>query len=640
MSNSNLTNYTKISPNRNSPRNHAIDTITIHCYVGQVGVENMGSWFSQSSTQASANYGIGTDGRIGLFVPESDRSWCSSNRENDHRAVTIECASEKTAPYAINDSVYNSLINLCVDICQRNGIKELKWSTNQQERMNHLNGCNMTVHRDYANKSCPGDYIYNRLGQIASAVNAKLNPAKAAGIPTSKQDFINKVSEIAVRLYPETKILPSVVTAQCCLENGYGLGSDALELTRRNNLLGMKADLINSTWKDFTVWNGVAFSKVTPEYVNGKLVYKTDQFRVYTDYENCIRDYEMFLLHVKNDAGYKYRSVQGQTDPRTVIATISRGGYATDPSYIEKVIKVIQENDLTKYDKQAGVTYVDDWYRVAQDYKNGKYIGQTGAYSVKANAIAAADREGLNVYDQAGKLVHTAAHDHYAVQRRLSETKYRLGLFSNLDNAKKMANENWGFRVYDMDTRKLVYKPKLTRWQKLCAACVRLNQWLVDDIAAGKDWKYYNSGHVSESTFFKTRKAGKLYTNCMGGVGFAMKESGLPASACSWYGQKGGGIRWLNPHAEADLRKYADLIKIGNRTPEQLVSDGTLCPGDILTFVTLNHTCIYLGNELSYDSGHAFCRKGDSGEGAKYVKWIGPLSWASYKVGYIIRLKG
>ena len=117
-----------------------------------------------------------------------------------------------------------------------------------------------------------------------------------------------------------------------------------------------------------------------------------------------------------------------------------------------------------------------------------------------------------------------------------------------------------------------------------------------------------------------------------------MKESGLPASACSWYGQKGGGIRWLNPHAEADLRKYADLIKIGNRTPDQLVSDGTLCPGDILTFVTLNHTCIYLGNGISYDSGHAYCT--EKGEGAHYVKWIGPLSWANHKVGYIIRLKG
>ena len=116
MSNSSLVKYTKLSPNRNSPRNHAIDTITIHCYVGQASVEEMGAWFAQSSAQASANYGIGSDGRVGLFVPESDRSWCSSSRENDNRAVTIECASDKTEPYAINSKVYSTLIELCADI--------------------------------------------------------------------------------------------------------------------------------------------------------------------------------------------------------------------------------------------------------------------------------------------------------------------------------------------------------------------------------------------------------------------------------------------------------------------------------------------------------------------------------------------
>lgn len=231
------------------------------------------------------------------------------------------------------------------------------------------------------------------------------------------------------------------------------------------------------------------------------------------------------------------------------------------------------------------------------------------------------------------------AADRYVVRRRWSEKQYQLGAFHKLENAKNQADENWGFRVYDLENpNKAIYKPKLARWQKLCAACVRLNQWLLDDIEAKKDWRYYNSGHVSESTFWLTRKAKKFFTNCMGGVAFAMKESGLPASACSWYGQKGGGIRWLNSHAEADLRKYADLIKIGDRTPRQLVADGTLCPGDILTFVEINHTCIYLGNGLSYDSGHAYCI--EKGEGAHFIKWIGLLSWPTYHVGYIIRLKG
>lgn len=175
FTNSSLVSYTKISPNRTKNRNHAIDTITIHCVVGQCSVETLGNIFAPESRQASSNYGIGTDGRIGMYCEEKDRSWCSSNAANDHRAITIEVASDTTHPYAVNDKAYAALIDLCVDICQRNGIAKLVWSTNKNERVNHLNGCNMTVHRDYANKSCPGDYLYERHSAIAEAVNARLN---------------------------------------------------------------------------------------------------------------------------------------------------------------------------------------------------------------------------------------------------------------------------------------------------------------------------------------------------------------------------------------------------------------------------------------------------------------------------------
>lgn len=179
MSNSALSCMRVISPNRNSPRDHAIDTITIHCVVGQMGVEALCSHFNNPGLGASCNYGIGPDGRICTIVDESDRSWCSSSAANDNRAITIECASDAFYPYAINANVWKSLIELCADICRRNGIKKLVWSTDKNTRMNHLNGCNLTVHRDYANKSCPGDYIYNRLGQIAKEVNQKLSGAPA-----------------------------------------------------------------------------------------------------------------------------------------------------------------------------------------------------------------------------------------------------------------------------------------------------------------------------------------------------------------------------------------------------------------------------------------------------------------------------
>lgn len=172
--NSKLVNYTRISPNRSVNRNHKIDTVSIHCVVGQCSVETLGSIFASTSKEASSNYGIGYDGRIGMYVEEKDRSWCTSSASNDNRAITIEVASDTYHPYRVNNMAYKSLIKLLVDICKRNGIKKLVWSTNKSERMNHLNGCNMTVHRDYANKSCPGDYLYNLHGQIAKEVNAQL----------------------------------------------------------------------------------------------------------------------------------------------------------------------------------------------------------------------------------------------------------------------------------------------------------------------------------------------------------------------------------------------------------------------------------------------------------------------------------
>ena len=168
FTNSSLVSYTKISPNRTKNRNHAIDTITIHCVVGQCSVETLGNIFAPTSRQASSNYGVGYDGRIGMYVEEKDRSWCSSNAANDHRAITIEVASDTTHPYAVKDKALAALIELVTDICKRNGIKKLVWSTNKSDRVNHKNGCNMTVHRDYANKSCPGDYLYNRINNSCS----------------------------------------------------------------------------------------------------------------------------------------------------------------------------------------------------------------------------------------------------------------------------------------------------------------------------------------------------------------------------------------------------------------------------------------------------------------------------------------
>lgn len=174
MSNSSLISYTKLSPNHSGKRTKKIDTVTIHCMAGQLSVESCGALFAKSSRQASSNYGIGPDGRIALYVDEGNRSWCTSSNANDQRAVTIEVASDATHPYAVRDKAYDALLDLVTDICKRNGIKKLAWSTNKNTRVNHLNGRNMTVHRDYAAKACPGDYLYNLQDEIAAEVNRRL----------------------------------------------------------------------------------------------------------------------------------------------------------------------------------------------------------------------------------------------------------------------------------------------------------------------------------------------------------------------------------------------------------------------------------------------------------------------------------
>lgn len=184
LSNSSLINYTLISPNRTVNRDHVIDTVTIHCMQGQLSVETCGKLFSSPQTNASSNYGIGPDGRIGMYVEEKDRSWASSNKANDMRAVTIEVASDKTSPYAVTEKAYNSLIKLLVDICKRNNIKKLLWQANKS-LIGKVDEQNMTVHRWFSAKACPGDFLYNKHFDIAKAVNLQLGQEADSNKPTS-----------------------------------------------------------------------------------------------------------------------------------------------------------------------------------------------------------------------------------------------------------------------------------------------------------------------------------------------------------------------------------------------------------------------------------------------------------------------
>ncbi len=174
--NSSLVSYTGLSPNHSGQRTHSIDRITPHCVVGQLSAETICACFP-AGRDASCNYGIGTDGRVSLCVEEKNRSWCTSSNANDQRAITIECASDKTEPYTMNSAVYATLVKLCTDICKRNGKSKLLWFADKDKSLNYnLKSDEMviTVHRWFANKSCPGDWLYARLGDLAEKVTAAL----------------------------------------------------------------------------------------------------------------------------------------------------------------------------------------------------------------------------------------------------------------------------------------------------------------------------------------------------------------------------------------------------------------------------------------------------------------------------------
>ncbi|MCR5271568.1 MAG: amidase [Lachnospiraceae bacterium] len=200
MSNSSLVNYTRLSPNHSGQRTHSIDRISPHCVVGQCSVETLGNIFAPTSRQASCNYGIGGDGRVGMYVEEKNRSWCTSSSANDQRAVTIECASDATAPYAFRDVVYNKLVDLCVDICKRNGKKKLLWISNKNKALSYEPKSDemlLTVHRWYANKSCPGDWLMARMDDLAAKVTARLGGSSSGSGSTTASSQLYRVRKTA-----------------------------------------------------------------------------------------------------------------------------------------------------------------------------------------------------------------------------------------------------------------------------------------------------------------------------------------------------------------------------------------------------------------------------------------------------------
>lgn len=183
MSNSPLVSYTNLSPNHSGLRTHKIDTITPHCVVGHLSLESLGNVFAPKARQASSNYGIDDKGRIGMYVEENKRSWCTSSNANDQRAVTIEIASDLKHPYKITDAAMEGLIKLSVDVCERNDIPQLLWKADKS-LIGKVDKQNITVHRWFKNTICPGDYIFEHLGYVAGEVNKILLKKRGILVPS------------------------------------------------------------------------------------------------------------------------------------------------------------------------------------------------------------------------------------------------------------------------------------------------------------------------------------------------------------------------------------------------------------------------------------------------------------------------
>ena len=188
FSNSSLVSHVRLSPNHSGQRIYPLTRITVHCTAGRASVEGLGEIFANPSRQASSQYGIGEDGRVGMYVEEKNRSWCSSSYDNDERSITIEASSDATEPFAMNLTVYARIIDLCTDICQRYGKKKLLWFPDKDTTLMYKPAEDelvLTVHRWFANKSCPGDWLFARLGDVAEKVTKRLATPSAVSAPVA-----------------------------------------------------------------------------------------------------------------------------------------------------------------------------------------------------------------------------------------------------------------------------------------------------------------------------------------------------------------------------------------------------------------------------------------------------------------------
>lgn len=405
FTNSKLVNYVKLSPNCNKPRKYAIKKIVIHHMAGNLSVETCGNVFANPERMASSNYGIGSDGRVGLYVEECNRSWCSSNGEVDHQAITIEVANDEIGGnWHVSDKALNKLVELCVDICKRNGIERLNFTGDK-------NG-NLLMHKYFAATACPGPYLGSKFPWIAEQVNKQL-AVKPVVKPTSglqatslksmtNEAIIAQVGPLFTADQKKTGVLASVSMAQFLLESAYGKSELAQEA---NNCFGMKKNLSGNTWAN-SAWDGTSvYAKETKEqHADGTYTTITAEFRKYACIEDSVADHSAYLVGAKKGAELRYAGLKGETDYKVAAQIIKDGGYATSLTYVDKLCNLIEQLGLTRYNATTTIgTTTKALYRVRKSWDN--VASQLGAFSSLENAKAAC-KVGYFVFDENGKVVY------------------------------------------------------------------------------------------------------------------------------------------------------------------------------------------------------------------------------------------
>lgn len=469
--NSSLVTYKNITKNRTSPRNHVIDTITIHCIVGQRTAKQGCDYFASTDRQCSANYVVGKDGSIGLSVEEKDRSWCSSSSSNDNRAITIEVASDTTHPYAVTAQAYNALIKLVADICKRNGIKKLLWKADKS-LVGQVSKQNMTVHRWFANKACPGDYLYERHGEIAEKVNALLGQTQQTTTPANPSSPSTTDTGKTIWDFLIGKGLNAYAVAGIM---GNLQAESALNPQNLQNTYEKKLGYTDSTYTQ-AVDNGTYtnFVKDSAGYGLAQWTYwsrKQALLQYAQTAKKSIGDLAMQLEFLWKEL-QGYTSVMKTLKSATSIRQASDAiltGYEKPANQGESVKTKRAGYGQTFYDKYAstntGTTGKSTLYRVRKTWADTK--SQIGAYKVLDNAKKVADKNpGYSVFDESGNVVYSGG------STATTFTPYLVKVTTSVLNIRKGAGTSYGTNgsIRDMGVYTIVEEANgagATKWGKL-----------------------------------------------------------------------------------------------------------------------------------------------------------------------------